>query len=184
MGDPGVIGAYRTDVNRSDSMIQITLFPADLVKYWSRCGLTADFAASFLAFRFPDSRKAANSLSVILNEIVENAVKFSNTTNGQIAINLINMDDRIIYEVENRVDDSRHAIFLEKAADLLDDGDIEEKYFTALQAKSGNPEGSGLGLLTILHDYKTSLGVRFTPEGGGVWRVSLQVSMKPEEVLG
>lgn len=183
MGDPGVIGAYREDVNRSDSMIQISLFPSDLVKYWSRCGLTADFAASFLAFRFPDSKKASNSLSVILNEIVENAVKFSNTPNGKIAVNLFNMADQIIYEVENFVNEAQYRIFHKRAEWLLDGGDIEEKYFSALQAKAENSSGSGLGLLTILHDFKSRLGVRFLEEGGGLYRVSVQVTMRPEEVL-
>jgi hypothetical protein len=183
MSDEVTVGSYRADANRSESMIQITLFPSDLVKYWSRCGLTADFAASFLAFRFPDSKKASNSLSVILNEIVENAVKFSNTKNGKIAINLFNLADLIIYEVENYVDESRYQDFREKAEQLLDGNDIETKYFAALREKAENPSGSGLGLLTILHDFGAHVGVRFVREENGLYRVSLQVHMRPEEVL-
>jgi hypothetical protein len=114
---------------------------------------------------------------------VENAVKFSNTKNGKIAINLFNLADLIIYEVENYVNEESYQAFREKAEKLLDGADIETKYFAALQQKGENPSGSGLGLLTILHDFGARVGVRFIREDGGLYRVSLQVHMRPEEVL-
>ncbi len=178
-----IVGPYRTDVDRSDSMIFISLFPADLVKYWSRCGLVADFAATFYSFRFPDSTKARSSLSVILNEIVENAVKFSNTPNNNIAINLFNITDVIVFEVENFIDAERYASFLSKAKELLEGGDIKAQYFEALKAKGRDPGSSGLGLLTIMHDFNARIGIRFSQTDAGIRRVSLQVIVRPEELI-
>jgi hypothetical protein len=178
-----IVGPYRTDVNRSDSMIYISLFPSDLVKYWSRCGLTADFAASFYSFRFPDSKKARSSLSVILNEIVENAVKFSNTPNGNIAINLFNMTDVIVFEVENYITEAQFTAFLAKAKELLESGDVAPRYFQALKARASDPASSGLGLLTIMHDYGARIGIRFTRADTDIRRVSLQVIVRPEELV-
>jgi hypothetical protein len=178
-----VVGPYRMDLDRSDSMIHISLFPSDLVKHWSRCGLTADFAASFFSFRFPDSKKARNSLSVIMNEIVENAVKFSNTPNANIAINLFNMTDLIVFEVENFTNQEQFESFRATARDLLESSDIEERYFEVLSSKAANSMTSGLGLLTIIHDFNARIGVRFTETDTDTRRVSLQVIVRPEELM-
>lgn len=179
-----IVGSYRKDFDHSDSMISITLFPKDLVSYWSRCGLTADFAATFFAFRFQDSKRAGNSLSVILNEIVENAVKFSFDEKSNISINLFNLVDQLVFEVENFTDNSQFNLFVKIATELMDPSeDIETKYFRALQAKAES-EGSGLGLITILHDYNAKLGVRFlSDKSRDSYKVSLQVGVNPGEVV-
>ena len=178
------IGQYDEETSNSASTVHISLFPSDLVSYWSRCGLTADFGASFIAFCFPASKSAQNSMSFILNEVVENAVKFSHGTDLNISINLYHRPDTVVFEVENTVDRKQFDLFCRQAAEIMDSTtSLEERFMSALEAKALNAGGSGLGLLTILHDFNTKLGVRMTPaEDADRFRVYVQVIVDPEEI--
>ena len=56
------------------STMAVQLLPLDMIVQWKRCGQTADYIASYLAYHFRDFGRAMNVLSTVLNELIENAV--------------------------------------------------------------------------------------------------------------
>ncbi|MGL1893215.1 MAG: DUF6272 family protein [Spirochaetaceae bacterium] len=166
------------------NMVHITLLPKDLALYWQRCGLTADFGASFASFCFPKISEAKNSLSVILNELVENAVKYSSESSKRIKITLCDNDGFLYFEVENYISDEQKKLFIDFIEKLESAEDINDFYTEAME-KAMTGEGSGLGLLTILNDYNVGMSFTFSKKQDfpSFHIVKLQVRINPEGII-
>ena len=81
--------------------LSVTLIPLDLVTEWARCGQTADYLARFLAYDFEKRELAASVLSTVVNELVENAVKFSSDKTLPAQIVVRQFGDRISITTSN-----------------------------------------------------------------------------------
>lgn len=163
--------------------MNLSVYPSDLIHHWSRTGLTANFAAAFFSFIHPNDKSITNTLSAILNELVENAVKFSLKEDFSITLNLYQYEDKIIFETINVISAEQHNAFKHRLTDLLDETvDIETKYFHQVLENVQNNRDSGLGLITLLHDYKVKLGVVFNKAGGENYSVHVQAIINPEEI--
>lgn len=174
---------FKTD-DEISNMVHITLLPKDLALYWQRCGLTADFGASFAAFCFPEIEGAKNALSVILNELVENAVKYSSEESKRIKITLCEKDKYLYFEVENYITWDQRLIF-DKEIKLLEEcNDIGSAYIEAME-RSMTGDESRLGLLTILNDYKVGISFTFAEikTDPSYHVVKLQVRITPEDII-
>ena len=106
-----------------------------------------------------------------------------NTTDPEDLSELFNMTELIVFEVDNYTDRAQFESFQATARELLECNDIEARYFEVLASKAANPVNSGLGLLTIVHDFNARIGVRFTETDAETCRVSLQVIVRPEELM-
>lgn len=175
------IGSFLSSVKISISMVEINLYPSDLVNYWSRCGLLADFGASFYAFCFPNNKSAQNSLSFILNEIIENAVKYSINKNNPIKICLYQLQDDLIFEVENDLSFEQASVFKGVIEHLQSISDIEAEYMAAIQNNMDKEKVSGMGLLTILNDFNLDMAFDFFKKEERD-SVNVQVKITPEDI--
>ena len=140
---------------------------------WRNNGLSADFLADYLSTFFPgDDRAAAtrqaelkSAVSYVANELLENAMKFSYAP-AQHAIGLaMHLEpDAVSLYVTNSVDPHAVESFQQIIARLLTE-DIDTLYLEQLthNAESDSTEGSGLGYLTMLHDYGIALAWQFAP---------------------
>ena len=181
---PAVVGTYKDNSSPLRTLIRLSLFPRDMAMQWKRCGLTADFVAGFFSYRYPRCRRSQNSLSTILNEMVENAVKFSSPDDSPIEIALFDVDHEIVLQVDNWADQEQATRFLEQARALFDAVDIEACYIETIRRSAEDPGSSGIGLLTLIHDFQVALGVRLTPGGSATFsHISIQVRLNPEEAL-
>ncbi len=169
----------------SDSRLQLDA--DDMSRNWRRCGLTADFLARYYSYYFPYREKATdrisreaaeNNISYILNELIENTAKYSDATNKGVEVAVSLGEKDILFEVSNHVSETRAESFLRLARGLLE-GNTEELYVTQLEK---NTDSSGLGYLTMINDYGVSLGFRVSGVGDGVFRVTVQATMKWKEV--
>src|SRR5437867_1162475 len=134
---------------------------------WRNNGLSADFLADYLSTFFPGDTHAAaehqaklkSTISYVANELLENAMKFSYAP-AQHAIGLAMYlePDAVTLYVTNSVDPNAISAFQQTIARLLTE-DIDALYMEQLMcnAESDSAEGSGLGYLTMLHDYSVAL---------------------------
>jgi hypothetical protein len=159
-----MIGSLIIDKEQTESMVKITLFPSDLVSYWSRCGLTADFGATFYSFCFPENKTVRNSLSFILNEIVENAVKYSVEEKSPIKICLYEQTNDLVFEVQNFISDEQSDNFSEYIHHLQSVPDLNEEYMNTVKKNIDSEEASGLGILTILNDFQLTMAFDFSKQ--------------------
>jgi hypothetical protein len=182
-----VLGAYTEETagtHLSDS--RILLDAEDMSRNWRRCGLTADFLARYYSYYFPYREKATdrisretaeNNISYILNELIENTAKYSDAENKGVEVQVSLRETDIVFEVSNHVTAPRAESFIRLARGLLE-GNPEELYMTQLEK---NTDSSGLGYLTMINDYGVSLGFKVDEAGDGVFRMTVQATLRWKE---
>ena len=134
---------------------------------WHTNGLSADFLADYLTTFFPgDDRAAAerqaelkSAVSYVANELLENAMKFSYAPSQHaISIAMYLAADAVSLYVTNSVDPHTVAAFQQTIERLL-----TENTDTLHMEQLTHADGSGLGYLTMLHDYGVALAWKFAP---------------------
>ena len=140
---------------------------------WRNNGLSADFLADYLTTFFPgDDRAAAerhaelkSAVSYVANELLENAMKFSYAPSQHaIGIAMYLEAEAVSLYVTNSIDPHAVAACQQTIARLLTE-DTDTLYMAQLthNAASDSVDGSGLGYLTMLHDYGVTLAWKFAP---------------------
>lgn len=142
---------------------------------WRNYGLSADFLGDYFATFFPGNNEdATNSsstqenvkacISYVANELIENAIKFSNEqVNSPVTISLYLYESSILLLVCNSTTADRAIRFQKHIHDILTT-DLDLLYAQRLE-QMGREESneSCLGLISIMADYGVKMGWRFTP---------------------
>ncbi len=149
-----------------------------LKQRWRNNGLSADFIADYLQTFFigleqraddeEDSSppikipiKSKNAAKYIANELLENAMKFSDDSvryQTKIAFHLYR--DKLVFHVVNVIKAERVAAFQAFIQRLLTTDDPHDLYIQQMElnASGENEGGSGLGFLSMVCDYSAKLG--------------------------
>jgi hypothetical protein len=182
-----ILGAWNeTPAGSGQSMAVIGLDAADLSRNWRRCSLSADFLARYYSYYFPYREKATdrisrdtaeNTISYILNELIENTAKYSDAADTGVEVTVHLRERDVLFQVSNQVTAKRAGEFTQLVAELLG-GNAEELYVAQLEK---NTDSSGLGYLTMINDYGVSLGFMVRRKTDDVFTVSVQASMKWKE---
>ncbi|VXD15765.1 conserved hypothetical protein [Planktothrix serta PCC 8927] len=142
-----------------------------LKQRWRNNGLSANFLADYVTTFFPKSEydstafyrqtEIKSAVSFIANELLENAMKFSDDTlNQPISIQLYLKTDRLIFVVVNSITHNAvqpFQVFIEK----LINSDTQELYIQQIEQNLESDTMSGLGYLTMINDYLARLGWKF-----------------------
>ena len=168
------IGVFREDWPASEGVLlaaplaSLVFYPADFAVRWSQCSATAEFLAGYFAAidacRSADDstrRELLGTLSYIVNELVENAVKFSVGDTVQVTVRVD--AGELTVAVSNQILAAAAPPLALKFGELLA-GDPQELLFARVEANAEDPADrvSGLGFLTMMSDYGARLGWRFT----------------------
>ena len=150
----------------SATTLHITLAAEPLELSWQHCGTTSDFLGDYFAkccAKGVDQVDARHSIGYLLNEILENAVKFRHDGNIEISCSLDG--NHFESEISNVIDPATAEKFQELLTEILarDPGELLLERIEA-NATDLDSSGSGLGLLTLMSDYDAKLGWRFTPD--------------------
>lgn len=164
----------------ADSHMRLVLQPIDLTAFWKRCGLTADFAASFYSYAYNNEKYAENVVSTIVNEMVENAAKFSRARELKVVIDFRHYSSIMRVEVVNHATTSIRNQF-EQYIQKLINSEPDELYFKHLESKQENDPHSGLGLLMMMKDYDVKFGFRFQQITEDVHEITVRAHFSLEE---
>lgn len=171
-----VIGRFPEPPGEPLVTIRIEIVPIDLVTEWRRCGIVADFAAGYLAWAFEHRSAARSVVSTVVNELVENAAKFSvdNRTHTQVTIR--HFGEVVHAEVRNEATDEHVARLREVLEALARDG-AEAVFRRRLEDRTG------LGLALVARDYHGVVGATISPGcAEGANTVCLRVALSALEV--
>lgn len=146
---------------------------ASIKKRWRNNGLSADFVANYLSTFFrengdlqnPCHKKAesAHSVNYIANELLENAMKFSDSTLPHPTTLEIHLyEDSIILMTKNGIN-RQQEVELRAFIERLSASEPEQLYLELLEknAEADDSLNSRLGYLTILNDYQGNIGWKF-----------------------
>ena len=174
MSNTEIIGNFiNIDSCAEGEYLQLGFQPSSvpLKQRWRNNGLSADFLGDYVTTFFPKdesdpetgARQAEiqNAVSYIANELLENAMKYSDEELQQpICLNMLLGQEHIVITEKNSTGNegaSRFRTFI----DQLNSSDPMEMFVEQLEAKANEESGSGLGFLTMVNDYGVELSWRF-----------------------
>ncbi len=191
MDNAMVFGNYREPAAKNALSDSTLLLNADeMSQNWRRVSLTADYLAKYYSYFFPYKEKALftmsrneaeNTLSFIINELIENTAKYSNTSKKSVGIKFTLEQHTIFLQISNYITADAAQEFTATCREIFENN-TEELYIKKLEENAETGKGgSGLGYLTLINDYGISLGFKFEKIGEKIIKVTTQASMKYKE---
>jgi hypothetical protein len=140
---------------------------------WQHASATCEFMGDIFAMRHAkagkDYTEARHSIVYLVNELLENAIKFRSP--GDIEVRGSLEDGNFEVTVTNRTAQETAGRFQGLLAELTsrDPGELLIERIEA-NAADENSSASGLGILTLMNDYGARLGWHFSeaPTGGTI----------------
>jgi len=145
------------------SSLDYQFIPLDIIVHWPRCSLMANSLAKNSAPFFENPKQQEAILSTILNELLENAVKFSSDKRAPASMSMKNYGDFVIIEISNSILPEQMEKFIH-FLDSLHQAELVDAFIQIVENNfSQNPrEGCQLGLLTLMKDY--GVKIKIEPE--------------------
>ena len=186
-----VLGNFKEQVKESSlSDSTLMLNSADMSNNWRRVSLTADYLAKYYSYYFPYKEKALftmsrseaeNTLSFVINELIENTAKYSNTTKKNVTIKLSLEEKDLFFHISNYIAHDTAQEFIDICKEIFENN-TEELYIKKLEENAETGKGgSGLGYLTLINDYDIGLGFKFEKTQEKIIKVTVQAKMKCKE---
>jgi hypothetical protein len=173
-----IIGEFKQEIPTDQEFLVIGFSPTSIPiqQRWRNNGLSADFVADYLTTFFPigadDSEskqrqeEIKGAVSFIANELLENAMKFNDQNSDyhiKLEINLLDEDDvTVILQVTNSLNSENFDNFYTFIQTLIS-SNPNDFYIEQLEKNAADEHStaSGLGLLTMINDYRAKLGWKF-----------------------
>lgn len=169
-----IFGDFVENSSPSPEYLTIGFSPSSipLKQRWRNNGLSASFIADYLVTFFlvdedePGARDKRNKIigavKYVANELLENAMKFSDETSQyQVSIKLELKNDCLVFHATNAINSQAIPAFQALIQELTT-SDTNELFMRRLEENTrDNWDTSGLGLLTIMNDYRAKLGWKF-----------------------
>jgi len=182
-----IYGEFNQNVAASDEYLTLHFSPstAPRKQRWRNYGLSADFLGDYFAAFFPgdtptqgqinqrDAVKAA--VSFIANELLENAVKYSESVGDRpITISLYLYQQQIMFQVVNFSDRPATLTYQQFIEDLANT-DLDLLYAQQLEKTALGMGKSCIGILTMMNDYGARFGWQFQdlPDTPDIVKVSV-----------
>ncbi|MBT6119945.1 hypothetical protein HOH45_00590 [bacterium] len=142
------------------SECHLKFLPLHLISKWSRCGLTAEYLSKYIALNSEKGSEVENVAATVINELIENAVKFSFDKSESILVSMYQTGTAVLVRIENVADYDSVKKFV-KFLEEIDLTDIEETIVKRIE-KSATSDGdvSGLGILSIINDSDVTFGIK------------------------
>ena len=186
-----IFGNFIEQQNDSQEYLILGFSPSSssLKNRWQNNGLSADFMADYLANFFPCKDNSnilekhieiKNAVGYIANELLENAMKFNHEESPMPTVIRLHLnDDRIVFLITNSIH-PRSVDKFQAYIKELTSSDPGELYIRKLESNAETGIGSGIGLLTMLHDYDAQLGWKFetSQQGPQTITVTTMVQLK------
>ncbi len=160
------------------SYVDLCLASRDSSATWQRCTLTADFLAGFLAPAEEQEHKEREELSVVIDELLANALKFSVNSIEPVSMTVQHFGDAVRVEASNVCDAHQAKRLVESLRRVIEEN-LEDLFVSQIEASAtdGN-DSSQLGFITLRMNFGARLGARVRlDEDTGHYRVTVAVLM-------
>lgn len=161
------------------STVDVHMSARDMVVQWRRCSLTADFLANFLAPGFCRQEPVRSQVSMVIDELLENAVKFAVDADRPVSVSVLDYGDAIRVEARNQCDRA-HAADLEASIRRVLETDPETLFLEAIERSAlEDPSVSRLGIITLCTHAGARIGARIVETSqDGLYDVTVQVQLQ------
>lgn len=173
-------GDFQTESIDSSEYLTIVFSPSSvpLRERWRTHRLSATFLADYFSTFFPGTGQPAgmsdpkselmSMITFIANELLENAMKFSDATSGEaVMLTLQLFPNTLVLLTKNHVNSQTEQNLQAFIQTLLNSDPMELYIQQVEQSAEDTSTGSGLGILTIMNDYGAQVGWQFEAHAEG-----------------
>ncbi|MCY4263527.1 MAG: ATP-binding protein [Gammaproteobacteria bacterium] len=159
-----VIGNPEVVEHKQIPTFRLQLFEGPLELAWKHCDITADFLGKLHAVwsgqADTDANEIRHNVSYIINEMLENAVKFSCSPCVELDTGLGHK--KFLLRIVNAITRDS-AMQFQELLNKMEKGDPSSLLIERLEFNAADPNltGSGLGLLTLMSDYSVEFFWKF-----------------------
>ncbi len=155
--------------------VDLQLASRDREARWQRCALTADFLAGFLVADPERPTLEREELTLVIDELLANAVKFSATAEDSVSMTVQHYGEAIRVEASNLCDAESAARLVDNLRKVIEEN-LEDLFIAHVEKNAEKPETSQLGFITLRLNFGARLGARIVPdEATGLYRVTVAV---------
>lgn len=176
-----IFGEFIEQFPPEHDSLELTFTPSSrpIKQRWRNNRLSAHFVADYLSSFLPVDEEDASSekrikqskgaVSYVANELLENAIKFTDDTANykvRFGIHFIEKIEVIAVIFATNYAKSEKANKLQEFIKELLSGDPNDMYLQQIEINAESEtesETSGLGLLTMINDYSAKIGWKFEP---------------------
>jgi hypothetical protein len=161
-----VYGLYENPIYDEKAEADLSMnfvLPLEFMTKWARCGATSDYLAQYQSINIKQDQQTQILMSSVINELMENAVKFSADKTKMITVSIQHYGYDVVIEAINITDKSGVDGIKNFVKKLESGSSYEDLFFTQLESSfKFDAAGltSGIGILSILKDYSAKLGIR------------------------
>ena len=158
-----------------DNFFSFTFLPLDFFDNWERGSLLSNFASDYFSHNFPTDEER-NLISTVLNELIENAVKFSRNNSMPVKVLMKKRTNHLLIQAVNSLPKHRQESFIVLCREIFD-RDLDQLYVDRMNSNLDNHSSSGIGLILIKKDYCEYLSFEFFSDKTDVARVAITVEL-------
>ena len=151
--------------------------PVEHVQHWKKCSLIANFFGNYQAESYKENKtQIISAISTISNELLENAIKFSEKDYSDISISIKKHDSSILIQVTN-ISNKSHITRLQHTLTRINNKNIAAFQIEKINKNAiENSSFSEIGLINIAKDFSNKIGAKITPiESTNLYIVDLYV---------
>lgn len=155
-----------------EAAARLILYDGPLELGWVHAGATADFIGTFFAELGAkaglDGNDARHGISYLVNELVENAVKFRAPDAGEVTLSA-RLDGATFELLLTNIAADETAARFGAILDEIVSRDPGELLIERIEANAADDSstGSSLGILTLMSDYGVRMNWTFEPDAKG-----------------
>ena len=166
------------ELNAINSDVCLTFkIPVEHVQHWKKCSLIANFFGNYQAESYKNNKSQIVSIiSTISNELLENAIKFSEKKYSDVGISIKKHQSSILIQVEN-VTNFKNTEKLKHTLHRIENENISALQLDKITKNERfNQEESEIGLINIAKDFTTKVGAKICPiESTQLYKVEIYV---------
>ncbi len=138
--------------------------PVEHIQHWKKCSLIANFFGNYQAESYKENKKQIiSTISTISNELLENAIKFSEKDYSDISISIKKHDSSILIQVNN-ISNSTNVTRLQNTLTKIKNNNIAAFQIEKINKNAAEDSSSSeIGLINIAKDFSNKIGAKITP---------------------
>lgn len=138
--------------------------PVEHISHWKKCSLIANFFGNYQAESYKENKKQIiSTISTISNELLENAIKFSEKSYSDISISIKKHESSILIQVNN-ISNETNATRLKNTLTKIKNNNIAAFQIEKISKNAiDNSSYSEIGLINIAKDFSNKIGAKITP---------------------
>lgn len=176
MGKRAVI---KTESNNKVANLSLDfIIPLELITEWSNCSLIANYLANYQGINFEKKESIINNLSIITNELLENASKFSLDKNKIVSISIQQFETEVMIKITN-ISNKKHSQNLKRILNKLSQKTAEKLLLKQIIKNQKTPQSSEIGIISLVKHYDCQINVSITPKPN-TYLVEVQIELLVE----